>query len=258
MPSVAVHYGGVACEMNTINEIARSQSLRVIEDAAQGILSFYRGRPLGSLSDLATISFHDTKNVVCGEGGALLVNAPELVDRASVLQDKGTNRREFLLGRTEKYEWVDVGSSFLLGELPAAFLAGQLGHAAAITDDRLQTWHRYHAMLQPLEAAERVRRPIVPAHAQHNAHLYYVLLPTAAVRGPVLAYLHERGIEAAFHYVPLHDSPAGRRHGRATGKMLHTGDLSARLVRLPLWSAMPEETIAEVVSTLERALDAVL
>lgn len=251
---VPVHYGGVACNMDPILALADQHNLRVVEDAAQAILAYYYDRPLGSLGDLGAMSFHVTKNVVSGEGGALLINDSGLRDRAEILQEKGTNRAQFLEGRVDKYSWVDLGSSFLMGELGAAFLQGQMQWAVAMRDERLSVWRLYHELLAPMEDAELLRRPIIPGYAHHNAHLYYVLLAPTYDRSRVLADMHLKGIEAVFHYVPLHESPAGRRFGRAGTPLTNTRDLSARLIRLPLWSGMPSDTVERVVTALRQSL----
>jgi dTDP-4-amino-4,6-dideoxygalactose transaminase len=232
---VPVHYAGVACEMDTILEIAGRRHLRVVEDAAQGVMSFYKGRALGSLGELGAYSFHETKNVVSGEGGALLVNDPALIQRAECIREKGTDRSRFLRGEVDKYTWQDIGSSFLPGELTAAFLRAQLEQAEAITARRLAIWERYHEALSPLEARGLLRRPIVPAHCRHNAHMYYVLLASPARRQTVIDDLKRKDIYAVSHYVPLHSSPAGRRFCRTHGPMSVTDRVAACLLRLPMW-----------------------
>lgn len=238
---VPVHYAGVACEMDEISRIARAHGLLVIEDAAQAVLSTYRGRPVGGLGDLAAVSFHETKNVISGEGGALLVNDGSFVDRAEVILEKGTNRSRFFRGEVDKYTWVDVGSSYLPGEIIAAFLFAQLESAAAITDRRLAIWHRYHEAFADLEVEGRLRRPVVPGDREHNAHMYYLLLPDLAARTHLIARLRAVGIQSVFHYVPLHTSPMGARVGRSAGRLPVTLSTSDRLVRLPLWLGMEEE-----------------
>jgi dTDP-4-amino-4,6-dideoxygalactose transaminase len=232
---VVVHYAGMACDMDAIREIARRRGLLLIEDAAQALGASYRGRPLGSLGDLAAISFHETKNVICGEGGALLVNSPELVERAEIVREKGTNRSKFLRGDVDKYTWVDVGSSFLSSDILAAFLWAQLEAADAINQQRMALWRRYHEGFADAERAGRARRPVVPDGASPNAHTYFLILPDAAVRTRFIQTLRREDIYAVFHYVPLHSSPAGKRYGRTSGGMETTDAMSARLVRLPLW-----------------------
>ena len=247
---VPVHYAGVGCAMNEIMAIARRHGLRVIEDAAQGISASYEGRPLGSIGDLGCLSFHETKNVVSGEGGALLVNAPELAARAEIIREKGTNRSQFFRGQVDKYTWVDIGSSYLPSELIAAVLCAQLEQADAINQARLDVWGRYHARFAALEAAGRVRRPVVPQSCAHNAHMYYLLLPDLGTRTRVIDTLKDAGIAAVFHYVPLHSAPAGLRHGRTNGPLPVTDDTSDRLLRLPLWIGVADE--------VERVCDIVL
>lgn len=251
---VPVHYAGVGCDMDAIVAIAARHNLLVIEDAAQGLLSTYRGRPLGSIGNLAATSFHETKNLISGEGGALLVGDMACAERAEVIWEKGTNRAQFYRGEVDKYTWVDVGSSYLPSEINAAFLWAQMEHADAITAHRMRVWNRYHQAFAPLEAAGTVRRPVVPEHCRHNAHMYYLLLPDLACRTRLIQKLKENGINAVFHYVPLHSSPAGRRFGRALGDLPHTDAASDRLVRLPLWMGMSEGETMYVVEQVERAL----
>jgi dTDP-4-amino-4,6-dideoxygalactose transaminase len=246
---VPVHYAGVACEMDEILQVARAHGLLVIEDAAQAVLSTYRGRPVGGLGDLAAVSFHETKNVISGEGGALLVNDPSFVDRAEVILEKGTNRSRFFRGEVDKYTWVDVGSSYLPGEIIAAFLFAQLESAVDITDRRLAIWSRYHEAFADLESQGLVRRPMVPDDREHNAHMYYLLLPDLATRTRLIDHLRAAGVQSVFHYVPLHSSPMGKRIGRAVGALPVTVATSERLVRLPLWLGMEEhqDRIIELV-----------
>jgi len=250
---VALHYAGVACEMDTILELASRHRLAVVEDAAQGIKASYRGRALGSIGRFGAISFHETKNVIAGEGGALLINDARDIRRAEILWEKGTNRSEFFRGQTDKYTWIDVGSSFLPGEIIAAFLQAQLEDADHFCSRRLQLWQRYHHRLAPLERAGALRRPVEPPHCQSNGHLYYVLLPTAAAQTLMLASLRRSGIDAVFHYVPLHSSPAGRRFGRASGDLPITEDLPQRLIRLPMWAGMSDDHVDQVVSAIQEA-----
>jgi dTDP-4-amino-4,6-dideoxygalactose transaminase len=253
---VAVHYAGVGCEMDALRQIAERHGLMLIEDAAQGLGSSWEGKPLGTIGALGTFSFHETKNVMSGEGGALLINDPALIERAEILQEKGTNRRAFYRGQVDKYSWVDLGSSFLPSELTAAFLWAQLEDAASITQRRLRIWDRYHEALEPLEQARRLRRPIVPAQTRHNAHMYYVLLGDGAARDGALEALDALGINALFHYVPLHSSPAGRRFGRTNGPLPVTDEISGRLLRLPLWVEMTDDDIDYVVDGLRLTVGA--
>lgn len=253
---VPVHYAGVACEMDTIMAIAKRHNLAVVEDAAQGTMASYRGRALGSIGHLGALSFHETKNVISGEGGALLVNSDEFVLRAEILRDKGTNRTQFLRSEVEKYTWQDKGSSYLLSELNAAFLWAQFEEAERITRSRLDLWDNYHRSFEPLERRGFLRRPIIPEGCSHNAHMYYVLLAPGFDRAAVLAALADAGIDAVFHYVPLHQSPAGRLYGRTSGDLTVTDDLSARLIRLPMWIGLQETDQREVVDALTRILTA--
>jgi dTDP-4-amino-4,6-dideoxygalactose transaminase len=248
-----VHYAGVGCDMDAVGELARAHGLDVIEDAAQGVMAAYGDRALGAMGTLGCLSFHETKNLTSGEGGALLINQPDLIARAEVLHEKGTNRAAFFRGAIDRYTWVDVGSSFLPSEISAAFLWAQLEEADAITTRRLAVWRRYHEAFAPLEARERVRRPVVPEGCRHNAHMYYLLLPDRARRDALIARLGERGVMAVFHYVPLHSSPAGRRHGRAVGSLEHTDAASDRLLRLPLWAGMTDADVERVVAEVSAA-----
>jgi dTDP-4-amino-4,6-dideoxygalactose transaminase len=247
---VPVHYAGVACEMDGVRACAAEHGLTVIEDAAQGLLSSLEGRPLGTLGRLGALSFHETKNVTCGEGGALIVNDPELIERAEIVREKGTDRSRFFRGQTDKYTWTDIGSSHALSEIAAAFLYAQLDAADRLTERRLEIWHRYHAAFRDLEDARLLRRPSVPESCVHNAHMYYLLLGSEEERNELIGYLGEREIGAVFHYVPLHSSPAGRRYGRTAGPLPVTDDLSARLVRLPLWAEMDNDDVDRVIAAV--------
>jgi dTDP-4-amino-4,6-dideoxygalactose transaminase len=253
---IVVHYAGVACAMDAFEVIAQRNGLFLIEDAAQALLSTYKGRPLGAIGSLGTISFHDSKNIVSGEGGALLIRDPRLISRAEIIREKGTNRSAFFRGQVDKYTWVDLGSSYLPSEITAAFLYAQLEYARSLTDERLRVWNRYHEAFAALEHAGRVRRPIVPADCGHNAHLYYLLLSDLSERTRLIARLKDRGIKALFHYVPLHDAPAGRRYGRAHGTLDVTSNASERLVRLPLWPDLDDHSIDRVIECVHQALDA--
>ncbi|HZP94399.1 MAG TPA: dTDP-4-amino-4,6-dideoxygalactose transaminase [Burkholderiales bacterium] len=235
-----VHYAGVACEMDAILEIARRHRLRVIEDAAQAIGSQYRGRPLGGFGDVAALSFQQTKNIVCGEGGALLINAPDLVERAEIVWEKGTNRRKFYRGEVDKYTWVDIGSSYLPSEVTAAFLWAQLEAEREINERRLHAWNAYHERLSPDAGSLGFSMPVIPPHCGHNAHIYYVLLRDLETRTRLMRDLSVAGISAVFHYVPLHTSPAGRRFGRTHGELPVTDRVADTLLRLPLWVGVDE------------------
>lgn len=250
-----VHYAGVACEMDTIMDIARRHGLVVIEDAAQAIMSSYRGRPLGSIGDLGALSFHETKNIICGEGGALLCRDGEMAERAEIIREKGTNRSKFFRGQVDKYTWVDVGSSYLPGEITAAFLAAQMDDAETITASRLASWDAYHAWAEQHERNGLLRRPIIPEHCTHNAHMYYLLLPNLDARSRFIAELKQQGVQAVFHYIPLHSSPAGRQLGRTDGPLAITDDVSERLVRLPLWvglDAVMDRVLAAATDALSK------
>ena len=252
---VVVHYAGVGCDMDAIMEIAERHGLPVVEDAAQGVLSSYRGRSLGSIGHLAAFSFHETKNITSGEGGALLINNEQFTARAEILREKGTNRKQFMEGLVDKYTWVDLGSSYLPGEIIAAFLMAQMEEAVAITEARLAYWANYHAAFEELEAQGVCRRPVVPADCEHNAHMYYLLLSGHEGRNRVLADLHRVGIGAVFHYVPLHLAPAGRRFGRVHGTLTNTEQLSSALMRLPLFiglGADQSHVIDHVIASIRR------
>jgi len=246
---VPVHYGGVACEMDEIIDIARRHNILVIEDAAQGVMSKYKGRALGAIGDLGALSFHETKNISSGEGGALLINAPTLAERAEIIREKGTDRSKFFRGQVDKYTWVDIGSSYLPGEIIAAFLWAQMEAAESITQRRLDIWKTYHQAFESLESSGRVRRPIVMENSRHNAHLYYLLLNDFADRSRFMASMKQKGINCVFHYVPLHDSPMGKKIGRISDSMEITDSSANRLVRLPLWLGLESE--------VEKIIDAV-
>jgi dTDP-4-amino-4,6-dideoxygalactose transaminase len=237
---VPVHYAGVGCEMDSIMAIAEKHGLLVIEDAAQGIMATYKGRPLGSIGHLAAVSFHETKNIIAGEGGAILVNDERMVERAEIVREKGTNRSQFFRGQVDKYTWADIGSSYLPGELVAAFLWAQMEEADEITRRRLRIWATYHDAFWELERRGRVRRPTVPPHCIHNAHMYYLLLPSLDARTAFIAGMKQVGIQTVFHYIPLGDSPAGEKFSRSQGVLSVTADISDRLVRLPLWIGVEE------------------
>jgi len=252
---VPVHYAGVGCEMNAIMEIAQRHNLYVIEDAAQGIMAKYQDRALGSFGHLGTYSFHQTKNVICGEGGVLLINDPRLVERAEIIREKGTNRSQFFRGQVDKYTWVDVGSSYLPSETNAAFLWAQLKDADRITESRMLSWNLYHEAFIELEEKGFIRRPIIPPDCKHNAHIYYILVKDLATRQRILDRLKKQGIGAVFHYVPLHSSPAGRKYARAHGNLVNTDSISDRLIRLPLWADMPQGFVMQVVDGVYYSFD---
>ncbi len=251
---LAVHYAGVSCEMAAITALAERHGLLVIEDAAHGLMASYKGRALGGIGQLGTLSFHETKNVISGEGGALLISDPRLIERAEILREKGTNRKQFALGKVDKYSWVDVGSSYLPSEITAAFLWAQLEEAERITRERRRIWDLYHEAFAALELTGLIRRPIAPKECQHNAHMYYVLVPDLSTRTGLLETLNVQGINAVFHYVPLHASPAGRKYGRTHGPLIRTREMSERLIRLPLWIGMDEGHVTRVSQAVSRVL----
>lgn len=250
-----VHYAGVSCEMDEILQIASRYGLKIVEDAAQGIMSSYKGRSLGGIGELGALSFHETKNIISGEGGALLCRDRDLAERAEIIREKGTNRSKFFRGQVDKYTWVDIGSSYLPGEITAAFLAAQTEAADEITLRRLAIWNYYHRAFAELESLGLARRPVIPSHCAHNAHMYYLLLDSLEARTEFITTMKASGIHTVFHYIPLHSAPAGLRYARAVGKMEVTDDISVRLVRLPLWLGM-EEHQDEIISAVWRALGA--
>jgi dTDP-4-amino-4,6-dideoxygalactose transaminase len=247
-----VHYAGVACEMDAIMEIAGRHNLLVVEDAAQALLATYKGRNLGTIGNLGCISFHETKNLISGEGGALLVNDARLVERAEIVREKGTNRSRFLRGEVDKYTWVDIGSSFLPSELVAAFLEAQLAHADAVIARRRAIWARYHAGLSPLAAAGAfgLPRAVYPDRVP-NAHIFYLLPDSLKTRLALAAHLKARDMLSVSHYVPLHSSPGGMRWGRASGSFAVTDDLSARLLRLPIYYGITDAEVDAVIDTVK-------
>lgn len=251
---VPVHYAGVACEMDTILDIARRHGLRVIEDAAQGLGATYKGRDLGTFGDLGCWSFHETKNFISGEGGAIAIQDEALVERAEILREKGTDRAKFFRGMVDKYTWVDVGSSYLPSELVAAYLFAQLECYEEIQERRRGIFDLYRAELADLEAAGRVRLPVVPEGCGYNGHMFYLLLPAGGERDALIRHLDAAGVNAVFHYVPLHESPMGRRLGYAPGDLPLTEDVSRRLVRLPCHFELGEDQQMRVVSEVRRFL----
>jgi dTDP-4-amino-4,6-dideoxygalactose transaminase len=254
---ICVHYAGVGCDMDALVDLCERHSVLLIEDAAHCIRAWYRDRPLGSFGALSTFSFHETKNVQCGEGGALVINDPSMVEAAEILQEKGTNRRRFLRGQVDKYTWVEVGSSYLMSDVSAAFLWAQLQHAAPITERRLEIWRAYRAGLADLEEEGLLQLPTVPEDRTHNAHLFHVRLPDLEARTAFIAALAEQDVQSVFHYVPLHDAPAGQRLARAGGPLDVTEREAARLARLPLWVDMTTEDVARVIDAVHVAARAV-
>jgi len=251
---VPVHYAGVGCEMDTILRIATKYDIAVIEDAAQGIMAKYKGKPLGSIGHIGAYSFHETKNLICGEGGALLVNDPKFSNNAEIIREKGTDRSRFFRGEIDKYTWQDVGSSFLPGELNAAFLWAQFEASEYILNSRLTMWYFYHENLEALESTGMLQRPNIPEECQHNAHMYYIILNSDFDRNAVIQRLKKEGISSVFHYVPLHSSPAGKRFGRVESKMTNTNSCSKQLLRLPMWIGLRQQEQATVISKLTNIL----
>lgn len=255
-----VHYGGVSCAMDEIMEIAQDHDLKVVEDAAQGVNAKYKGKYLGTIGDFGCYSFHETKNYVCGEGGALLINCddPKIFERAEIIREKGTNRSKFHRGEVDKYTWVDIGSSYLPSDLLAAFLYAQLEQLDKIQKLRMGIWNAYYAALKPYQAEGKIRLPVVPEYAEHNAHLFYVLFRDEQTRDHVMGQLKEAEIQAVFHYVPLHSSPLGIHLGTASEKLSHTGDLSGRLLRLPLYAGMTREQFTYARGRLLTIVNAII
>ena len=247
---VPMHYAGVACEMDAIMDIARRHSLKVVEDAAQGVMSSYKGRALGTIGDMGCFSFHETKNYSMGEGGALLINRPEYNERAEILREKGTNRSKFFRGQVDKYTWVDFGDSYLPSELNAAYLWAQLLKADEINDNRLNTWNKYREALLPLAQSGKLELPTVPEGCVHNAHMFYIKAKDLEERTALIKHLKERDILAVFHYVPLHSAPAGLRFGRFNGEDLYTTSQSDRLLRLPLYFGLADQDRQAVINAV--------
>jgi len=238
---IVVHYAGVACEMDTIMEIARRHHLKVVEDAAQGVMARYKGRYLGTIGDLGCYSFHETKNYSMGEGGAIVINDPVYVERAEILREKGTNRSKFFRGQVDKYTWIDLGDSYLPSELNAAYLWAQLEQAEEINEDRLKSWNRYYEGLKPLEDAGKIALPVIPAGCEHNAHMFYIKCKDLPERTVFLAWMKEHGILSVFHYIPLHSAPAGLKFGRFSGEDRATTRESERIARLPMYYQLNKE-----------------
>ena len=247
-----VHYAGVACEMDTIMEIAKKYKLFVVEDAAQGIMSKYNGKPLGSIGDLGCLSFHETKNIISGEGGALLVNNELFVERAEIIRAKGTNRDQFFRGEVDKYSWKDIGSSFLPGETVAAFLFAQFENATSITKKRLKTWNKFDNFFAANKGKHSFATPVTPEHCQGNGHIYYLVMDDQAQRDHFIKHMKKRDIHCIFHYIPLHNSDAGKKYSRISGTMKVTEDMASRIVRLPLWIGVSVEEITEAISSWQK------
>ena len=247
---VPVHYAGVACEMDTIMSVAKKYGLKVVEDAAQGVHAFYKGRALGTIGDFGCYSFHETKNYIMGEGGALLFQKDEYLERAEILREKGTDRSKFFRGQVDKYTWVDFGSSYLPSELNAAYLYAQLEQADLIDEKRMAIWDYYNEALKPLEDAGYIERPVVPEYAKHNAHMYYIKVKDLAQRSRLISFLKERNICAVFHYIPLHSATAGMKFGRFSGEDVYTTRESERLMRLPMYYSLSLEDAKKVTDAI--------
>ena len=252
---VPVHYAGVACEMDAIMDIAHRYGLLVVEDAAQGVMSTYKGRALGTIGDFGCYSFHETKNYSMGEGGALIINDPQYNERAEILREKGTNRARFFRGQVDKYTWVDYGSSYLPSDMNAAYLWGELEHADAINANRLESWDAYWEGLSCLQETGKIQLATIPDHCVHNAHMFYVKCKDLNERTALIAHLKKHDIQASFHYVPLHSSPAGEKFGRFSGKDVYTTVESDRLVRLPMYYGLKRDDLERVVSCVKGFYD---
>lgn len=244
---VPVHYAGVACNMDKIMDIANKYNLFVIEDAAQGVMSKYKGKPLGSIGHLGCYSFHETKNYSMGEGGAILINDTKFVERAEIIREKGTNRSKFFRGQIDKYTWVDLGSSYLPSEINVAYLYAQLENYKKIYDDRMRIWNKYKENFEQLEKQNKIKLPLIPENCDHNAHMFYIKLKDLNERSKMIEFLKEKGIKAVFHYVPLHSAPAGIQFGEFKGVDKYTTKESERLVRLPIYFGMQDNEIESVI-----------
>lgn len=240
---VPVHYAGVACEMDTICSIAKKHNLIVIEDAAQGVMSYYKGKALGSIGDFGCYSFHETKNYSMGEGGALLINCDNAVERAEIIREKGTNRTKFFRGQVDKYTWVDLGSSYLQSELNCAYLYAQIENPDIINESRIKAWNKYYELLKPLEEEGDIALPVIPQECVHNAHMFYIKVKDLTERTKLIAFLKEKGVNAVFHYIPLHTSPAGKQFGIFSGEDKYTTKESERLLRLPMYYNIEEQDV---------------
>lgn len=248
---VPVHYAGVACEMDAIMDIARRHNLMVIEDAAQAVMSTYKGKALGTIGDYGCYGFHETKNYSMGEGGALLIKNADMIEAAEVLREKGTNRSKFFRGQIDKYTWVNYGSSYLPSELNAAYLWAELEMADEINEDRLQSWNHYYNGLQDLAEKGNIELPVIPEGCVHNAHMFYIKAKDLEERTRLIAYMKENGIGCVFHYIPLHSAPAGRKFGRFHGEDQYTTKESERLMRLPMYYGLKPEDVEKVIETIK-------
>lgn len=250
-----VHYAGVACEMDTILNIARRHNLYVVEDAAQGVGSFYKGRPLGTIGDMGCFSFHETKNVICGEGGAIVINNDKFIERAEIIREKGTNRSQFFRGQVDKYTWVDIGSSYLPSDMVAAFLYSQLENMDKINQKRMDIWNKYDEFFKQFDGI--IRRPICPEYCKHNAHMYYVLFNDLETRSKFITYMKSQEISTVFHYIPLHSAPAGQKYCRTIGDMKVTNKISDTLVRLPLFYELDEDMVFSIFGATQKFFETV-
>lgn len=248
---VPVHYAGVSCEMDKITELALKYNLKIVEDAAQGLLSTYKGKMLGTIGDFGCYSFHETKNYSMGEGGALLIRDPNYIEKAEIIREKGTNRSKFFRGQIDKYTWVDAGSSYLPSDLNAAYLWAQLEQADKIFDNRMKTWNLYYELLTDLQKQGVISLPVVPEHCTHNAHMFYIKVKDLDERTHLIDFLKEQGILAVFHYIPLHTAPAGRKFGVFCGEDRYTTKESERLVRLPMYYGLEEEKVVYIVNKIK-------
>ena len=249
-----VHYAGVSCDMDRRLEIAKKYNLIVVEDAAQGVLAYYKDKPLGTIGDYGCFSFHETKNYVMGEGGAIIVKDDEKFKKAEIIREKGTNRSQFIRGDVDKYTWHEVGSSYLPSDILAALLYGQLERADEIMEKRMRVWNYYNANLEELEKQGKLVRPYIPSYSKHNAHMFYIVLPTEKTRNNLMTKLKEKGISATFHYIPLHTSPMGQRLGCKKGELPVTEEYAGRLLRLPLYADMKQEEMEFVCKSIKEIL----
>ena len=246
-----MHYAGVACEMDTILAIARKHGLMVVEDAAQGVMSTYKGKALGTIGDFGCYSFHETKNYSMGEGGALMIRDPAYIEKAEILREKGTNRSKFFRGQVDKYTWVDFGDSYLPSEINAAYLWAQLEEADMINKDRMRSWNRYNVALKPLEDSGKLSRPVIPSECTHNAHMYYIKTKDLQERTAFIEFMKENGIMTVFHYIPLHSAPAGYKYGHFDGKDEYTTKESERIVRLPMYYGLGEKDGSYIIEKIK-------
>jgi len=247
-----VHYAGVGCEMDTIMDIAERHGIKVVEDAAQGVMSTYKGRALGSIGDFGCYSFHETKNYSMGEGGGLVIRDEKMAERAEIIREKGTDRSKFLRGQVDKYTWVDMGSSYLPSDINAAYLYAQLEEADMINQNRIRSWNAYYEQLSSLAEAGRIELPVIPAECRHNAHMFYIKVADISERDALIRYLKENGIMAAFHYVPLHSSPAGSRFGRFHGEDRYTTNTFERLLRLPMYYGLTQDNVEYICDKIKK------